>query len=112
MELDDFLIQYADIIKDITIRDRAEIDTLRKYVKIIESLNYNPSDLEPISELLAKYNELIESETQALNDFVENIKTIDSISKEKEEIKDKIKVIVEKIQERSLEQSESQLNKK
>jgi len=108
MEFNDFIEKYTDIILDIRMRDRAEIEAFKKYVDIIGNLNIETSDANVLKELLDKYSDIIDSENKAVDDFVNSIKIISSISKRKDEIHDKFKDFVEKIQEKSLEQIESQ----
>lgn len=108
MEFDEFLEKYIKIIEDIRKRDIAELDALTKYVDIIGNLKIDESDIETLKEQLNKYFNLMETENKAIDDFVNSIKIIASISKGKNEIHDEIKVLVEKFQERSLEQIESQ----
>jgi len=111
MAFDQFMEKYIDFINIVTEKNKLELKSLVQYLKMVEFLNPNISDLQKLGHLINEYREMQEIEDKALKDFLKNMDTLNSASSKEDELKCKIKDLIEEIQSKSIDQIQEQIEK-
>ena len=111
MAFNQFMGKYIDFINIVTERNALELKSLGQYLKMVEFLNPDISDLQKLGNLINEYTEMHEIEDKALKDFLKNLETLNSASDKEDELKSKITDLIEKIQSKSIDQIQEQIEK-
>ena len=111
MAFNQFMGKYIDFINIVTERNALELKSLGQYLKMVEFLNPDISDLQKLGNLINEYLVMHESEDKALKDFLKNLETLNSASDKEDELKSKITDLIEKIQSKSIDQIQEQIEK-
>ena len=109
MTMDQFLEIYTDFLKTISEKNKSDLKALEKFTEMAEFLYPDISEKQELDQLIDEYKDTQATEVKALENFLENMNALNFTSQKQDEIRNKIKDSIEKIQAKSIEQIQEQI---
>lgn len=111
MTYEHFLKTYNELLEVMVERGAADLKAINKYLEMIDFLNPTTTEKSELYNLFDEYKEAIVTEKSAFQDFTKIMGTVNDALIKEDEMKNKIKDLTDKIQSKSLEQIQEQIEK-